>query len=72
MRFRTHFLIAGALVAIAGTAWAQAPAKVLKVAPSADVQELDPTRGRRGRGGAFWARLIRDVSPILRNQALAI
>ena len=43
---RAHLLIAGALASIAGTALAQVPAKVLKVAPSADVQELDPTRGR--------------------------
>src|SRR6202162_4986155 len=46
MRFLRHLLVAGAFAAIAGTAWGQAPTKLLKVAPSADVQELDPTRGR--------------------------
>src|SRR5260221_2286683 len=46
MRFLRHLLVVGAFAAIAGTAWGQAPTKLLKVAPSADVQELDPTRGR--------------------------
>jgi peptide/nickel transport system substrate-binding protein len=41
-----RLVLAGALVAITGTVSAQAPTRVLKVAPSADVQELDPTRGR--------------------------
>jgi peptide/nickel transport system substrate-binding protein len=46
MRFCTHLLVAGALAVLTGTAWGQTPGTVLKVAPSADVQELDPTRGR--------------------------
>src|SRR5260221_5800204 len=46
MRFLRHLLVVGAFAAIAGTAGGQAPTKLLKVAPSADVQELDPTRGR--------------------------
>jgi peptide/nickel transport system substrate-binding protein len=46
MRLCGHFFAAGALAVVAGTAWGQAPATVLRVAPSADVQELDPTRGR--------------------------
>src|ERR1700736_3669212 len=46
MRLCGHFFAAGALAVVAGTAWGQAAATVLRVAPSADVQELDPTRGR--------------------------
>ena len=51
MRFWARYVVMGILVAIAGAAWGQTvPAvpkpTVLKVAPSADVQELDPTRGR--------------------------
>src|ERR1700686_5327430 len=46
MRFCTYLLVAGALAVLTGTAWGQTPGTVLKVAPSADVQELDPTRGR--------------------------
>ena len=46
MRLCAHLFAAGALAVVAGTAWGQAPATVLRVAPSADVQELDPTRGR--------------------------
>lgn len=38
--------LAGILLLVTATAWAQASAKILRVAPSADVQELDPTRGR--------------------------
>ena len=46
MRFCWRLLLAGALAGVATTAWAQSSTRVLKVAPSADVQELDPTRGR--------------------------
>jgi peptide/nickel transport system substrate-binding protein len=46
VRFCTRLVLSGVLTGIAATAWAQTPATVLKVAPSADVQELDPTRGR--------------------------
>jgi peptide/nickel transport system substrate-binding protein len=46
MRFCQRLLLAGMFAAVAGAASAQTPTAVLKVAPSADVQELDPTRGR--------------------------
>ncbi len=46
MRFCRSLVVAGALAVIAATAWGQTPATILEVAPSADVQELDPTRGR--------------------------
>src|SRR5271163_2789638 len=46
VRFCTSLVLSGILTGIAVTAWAQTPTTVLKVAPSADVQELDPTRGR--------------------------
>jgi peptide/nickel transport system substrate-binding protein len=46
VRFCARLVLSGVLTGIAATAWAQTPATVLKVAPSADVQELDPTRGR--------------------------
>ena len=42
----TPLLLAAFLVPLIGTSWAQAPSKILRVAPSTDVQELDPTRGR--------------------------
>jgi peptide/nickel transport system substrate-binding protein len=43
----TRPIAAGLLTGlIAASAWAQGATTVLKVAPSADVQELDPTRGR--------------------------
>jgi peptide/nickel transport system substrate-binding protein len=45
-KFCTPLVLAAVLVPMIGTSWAQAQSKVLRVAPSADVQELDPTRGR--------------------------
>jgi peptide/nickel transport system substrate-binding protein len=46
MKLRMRLVLASAFAALATAASAQTPATVLKVAPSADVQELDPTRGR--------------------------
>jgi peptide/nickel transport system substrate-binding protein len=45
-RFCTRLVAAGILAGVSATAWGQTAATILKVAPSADVQELDPTRGR--------------------------
>src|SRR5271169_2809772 len=46
VRFCTRLIAAGVLAGVSATAWGQTTATILKVAPSADVQELDPTRGR--------------------------
>jgi len=47
MRLWMSLIAAGLWTAmLAPASWAQSPAGILKVAPSADVQELDPTRGR--------------------------
>jgi peptide/nickel transport system substrate-binding protein len=46
MKLCTRLALAVILTGIAAMAAAQTPPTILKVAPSADVQELDPTRGR--------------------------
>src|SRR5271163_1604906 len=46
VRFCTRLIGTIVFAGVAATASAQTPPTILKVAPSADVQELDPTRGR--------------------------
>src|SRR5271163_1315492 len=46
VRFCTRLIGTIVFAGVAATAWGQTPTTILKVAPSADVQELDPTRGR--------------------------
>ncbi|MBV8916203.1 MAG: ABC transporter substrate-binding protein, partial [Acetobacteraceae bacterium] len=58
-RWHLSLLTAGTLGLASGLAAAQAPMKVLKVVPSADVAELDPTRAAN-QIGRIYSQMVFD------------